>query len=190
MWSLYLPPIICCNKVCTMRRKWLAMVYMMLKPIWKPPHNNRIIFWWKITMNWPRIWNWCCKVSTGFILCRQMPTCTKCSLHKCIVFFTDTANVVIDRLEEKSKAISLTQLVAFGKTLPRMKEDLARMKEITNGLRVNASQLSDGECGRQWNAIRISFYLAEAIAIELFTFMSRRLPVAVDWPSTALHTKK
>lgn len=59
-------------------------------------------------------------------------------------YWIDTANVVIDRLEEQSKAISLTQLAVFVETLPKMKTDLSRMKEITNGLRVNASQLSDG----------------------------------------------
>lgn len=53
----------------------------------------------------------------------------------------DTANVVIDRLEEQSKAISLTQLDTFVKTLPKMKADLNRMKEITNVLRVNASTI-------------------------------------------------
>lgn len=56
----------------------------------------------------------------------------------------DTAQVVITELNEKSKAISLTQLAAFVDTLPRIERDLYRMKEITSGLRVNASQLSDG----------------------------------------------
>lgn len=51
---------------------------------------------------------------------------------------------MIDRLEERSQAISLTQLTLFVNALPQMQNDLIRMKEITNGLRVNASQLSDG----------------------------------------------
>lgn len=58
--------------------------------------------------------------------------------------FSDTASFVIDRLEEESKAISVTKLSMFVTALPQMKEDLQRMKYITNGLRINASQLSDG----------------------------------------------
>lgn len=56
----------------------------------------------------------------------------------------ETADFVIDRLAEKSQAVSLTQLAAFVDALPRIKTDLARMQEITKELRVNASQLSDG----------------------------------------------
>lgn len=56
----------------------------------------------------------------------------------------DTADVVITQLKEKSKAVSLTQLATFVETLPQIEQDLHRMKEITNGLRVNATQLSDG----------------------------------------------
>lgn len=38
----------------------------------------------------------------------------------------------------------LTQLATFVELLPHIKGDLNRMKDITNGLRANASQLSDG----------------------------------------------
>lgn len=60
------------------------------------------------------------------------------------VCISDTAEVVITQLKEKSKAVSLTQLATFVETLPQIEKDLHRMKEITGGLRVNASQLSDG----------------------------------------------
>lgn len=53
--------------------------------------------------------------------------------------------MVITQLKEKSKAVSLTQLATFVETLPQIEKDLNRMKEITGGLRVNASQLSDGK---------------------------------------------
>lgn len=39
----------------------------------------------------------------------------------------------------------MTQLATFVETLPQIEKDLNRMKEITGGLRVNASQLSDGK---------------------------------------------
>lgn len=52
--------------------------------------------------------------------------------------------MVITQLKEKSKAVSLTQLATFVENLPQIERDLHRMKEITAGLRVNASQLSDG----------------------------------------------
>lgn len=51
---------------------------------------------------------------------------------------------MIDRLEERTKAVSVTQLATFVKALPMMKDDLNRMRVITEGLRINASQLSDG----------------------------------------------
>jgi prominin 1 len=56
----------------------------------------------------------------------------------------DTATIVVDKLEETSKAVSLKKLTTFAQTLPTIKSDLMRMKIITNDLRVNASQLSDG----------------------------------------------
>lgn len=52
---------------------------------------------------------------------------------------------MITQLKEKSKAVSLTQLATFVETLPQIEKDLNRMKDITGGLRVNASQLSDGK---------------------------------------------
>lgn len=51
---------------------------------------------------------------------------------------------MIDRLAEKSQAVSLTQLAAFVDALPHIKANLTRMRDITKNLRVNASQLSDG----------------------------------------------
>lgn len=49
-----------------------------------------------------------------------------------------------DKLKEESKAMYLTQLATFVDLLPEIRGDLIRMKDITNGLRSNASQLSDG----------------------------------------------
>lgn len=57
---------------------------------------------------------------------------------------SDTADVVTNKLKEESKAVYLTQLATFVELLPHIKRDLNRMKDITNGLRANASQLSDG----------------------------------------------
>lgn len=56
----------------------------------------------------------------------------------------DAADVVTTKLKEESKAVYLTQLATFVELLPHIKGDLNRMKDITNGLRANASQLSDG----------------------------------------------
>lgn len=63
--------------------------------------------------------------------------------------FAETADKVSNKLKEESKAVYLTQLAVFVKLLPEIKGDLFRMKEITNGLRSNASQLSDGK----WNSL-------------------------------------
>lgn len=51
---------------------------------------------------------------------------------------------MIDQLEEKSKAVSLTHLAAFAVALPDIRRDMMRMQAITNDLRINASQLNDG----------------------------------------------
>lgn len=59
-------------------------------------------------------------------------------------FISDTTNLVITELETKSKAYSLTQVSNFADNLDAIKDDLARMRTITNELRLNASQLSDG----------------------------------------------
>lgn len=64
--------------------------------------------------------------------------------------------MVTTKLKQESKAVYLTQLALFVKLLPEIKDDLIRMKEITNGLRLNASQLSDGESFRSSNASAIS----------------------------------
>lgn len=52
--------------------------------------------------------------------------------------------MVINQLEDESKAHSLTQVADFAESLDQIKRDFNRMQVITNGLRVNASQLSDG----------------------------------------------
>lgn len=52
--------------------------------------------------------------------------------------------MVINELEVKSNAVSLTQVANFADSLAQIKTDLNRMNNITSGLRVNASQLSDG----------------------------------------------
>lgn len=60
------------------------------------------------------------------------------------LFCADTTDFVINQLEVTSQAVSLTQVANFAESLDETKIDLERMKTITNGLRVNASQLSDG----------------------------------------------
>lgn len=62
-----------------------------------------------------------------------------------VLLLAETADVVIDQLEEKSKAVSLTQLAAFVVALPGIRRDMIRMQEITGYLRINASQLNDGK---------------------------------------------
>ncbi|KAG4077541.1 hypothetical protein HA402_002968 [Bradysia odoriphaga] len=57
---------------------------------------------------------------------------------------SETTDVVIDELEIRSKAHSLTQVANFANSIPQIKIDLNRMRVITNNLRLNASQLSDG----------------------------------------------
>ncbi|XP_037044622.1 prominin-like protein isoform X5 [Bradysia coprophila] len=57
---------------------------------------------------------------------------------------SETTDVVIDELEIRSKAHSLTQVANFANSIPQIKKDLNRMRDITNNLRLNASQLSDG----------------------------------------------
>lgn len=56
----------------------------------------------------------------------------------------ETADVVINELETKSKAYSLTQVANFADNIDQIKLDLGRMRNITTHLRLNASQLSDG----------------------------------------------
>lgn len=57
---------------------------------------------------------------------------------------SDTGGIVFEDLKEKSKAVSFRHLNEFVDHLPKIEKDLKRMKHITNELRVNASQLSDG----------------------------------------------
>ncbi|XP_055915367.1 prominin-like protein isoform X2 [Eupeodes corollae] len=56
----------------------------------------------------------------------------------------NTSSSLIRKLEETSKAVSLNHLVNFLADLPKINVKLHRMKNITNELRVYASQLSDG----------------------------------------------
>lgn len=53
--------------------------------------------------------------------------------------------MVINKLESESNAYSLTQVANFADSLGQIKIDLNQMRIITNGLRLNASQLSDGK---------------------------------------------
>lgn len=55
--------------------------------------------------------------------------------------FSETADVVIDQLEEKSKAVSLTQLAAFAEALPNIRRDMIRMQNITKLLQSSAAEL-------------------------------------------------
>ncbi len=66
------------------------------------------------------------------------------SLDDTFFAFIETTDVVINELEVASKAQSLTQVANFADNLGQIQEDLARMRTITNNLRLNASQLSDG----------------------------------------------
>ncbi|XP_055844370.1 prominin-like protein isoform X1 [Episyrphus balteatus] len=56
----------------------------------------------------------------------------------------NTSGSLIRKLEETSKAVSLNHLMDFLDNLPDINVKLHRMKNITNELRVYASQLSDG----------------------------------------------
>lgn len=56
----------------------------------------------------------------------------------------DTSEIVIKRFENESRVISLVELNVFVNSLPKVKEDLARMAFLTKDLRVKASQLNDG----------------------------------------------
>lgn len=62
-----------------------------------------------------------------------------------IIVVIETADTVILKFENASKAISLTQLTKFAETLPQIKINLERMRIITKDLRINASQLNDGK---------------------------------------------
>ncbi|KAJ6641812.1 Prominin-like protein, partial [Pseudolycoriella hygida] len=57
---------------------------------------------------------------------------------------SETSDVVINQLEVTSNATSLIQVTNFAESLDEIRIDLDRMRTITNGLRLNASQLSDG----------------------------------------------
>ncbi|XP_036337635.1 prominin-like protein isoform X4 [Rhagoletis pomonella] len=56
----------------------------------------------------------------------------------------ETSSFIIKELEQKSMAVSLIYLTDFLEKLPQLRLKLQKMKNITNELRVNASQLSDG----------------------------------------------
>ncbi|XP_065075957.1 prominin-like protein isoform X2 [Ochlerotatus camptorhynchus] len=56
----------------------------------------------------------------------------------------EASDIIIQRLEEESKAEKLNTLNAFVEQLPAIKNNLDRMTLLTRELRVNASQLNDG----------------------------------------------
>lgn len=56
----------------------------------------------------------------------------------------EASDIIIQRLEEESKAEKLTTLNDFVEQLPAIKKNLDRMTLLTRELRVNASQLNDG----------------------------------------------
>ncbi|XP_059619971.1 prominin-like protein isoform X2 [Phlebotomus argentipes] len=64
--------------------------------------------------------------------------------HHLHQMLNETATMTMTRLDEASNATSLTQLNNFVQTLPQVKRNLERLKELTNDLRANASQLNDG----------------------------------------------
>ncbi|XP_055688743.1 prominin-like protein isoform X2 [Lutzomyia longipalpis] len=64
--------------------------------------------------------------------------------HHLHQMLNETATVTMTRLDEASNAISLTQLNDFVQTLPQVRGNLERLKDLTNDLRTNASQLNDG----------------------------------------------
>lgn len=57
----------------------------------------------------------------------------------------EASDVIIQRLEEESKAEKLNTLNEFVEQLPAIKLNLDRMTLLTRELRVNASQLNDGK---------------------------------------------
>ena len=59
--------------------------------------------------------------------------------------FLDAAGFVFNGLKDKSEADSFRDLDTFVNNLPEVQKKLVQMKEITNELRVKASQLSDGK---------------------------------------------
>lgn len=59
------------------------------------------------------------------------------------LMLTESGDYVLDKLKIQSRAESLYQLSEFAEALPQVEKDLRRIKAITNGLRTNATQLSD-----------------------------------------------
>lgn len=68
----------------------------------------------------------------------------------------EASDIIIQRLEEESKAEKLNTLNDFVEQLPAIKLNLDRMTLLTRELRVNASQLNDG----MW-LLRFSIYAFE-----------------------------
>lgn len=141
MSLLHSRPTIYCNKVWKMQPQRHDMASPTRRNFYIQHHCNRTTFWWKTTKSWPVTWNWCWKVCV--VCSEQMCSSCETSIFD-YVFRLDTADVVTNKLKEESKAVYLTQLATFVELLPHIKRDLNRMKDITNGLRANASQLSDG----------------------------------------------
>lgn len=79
----------------------------------------------------------------------------------------EASDVIIQRLEEESKAEKLNTLNEFVEQLPAIKLNLDRMTLLTRELRVNASQLNDGK----W-LLRF-FFLCFALNFHIFPRPSR-----------------
>lgn len=66
-------------------------------------------------------------------------------LIKDIFCFEECSDIVLEQLAEYSNATALTEVVNIVNGLAGIKDNLMFMKRATNELRVNASQLNDGE---------------------------------------------
>lgn len=74
------------------------------------------------------------------------------------------SDIIIQRLEEESKAEKLNTLNDFVEQLPLIKENLDRMSNLTRELRVNASQLNDGQwCYVNWS--HVSLFLIHCFSV-------------------------
>lgn len=61
-----------------------------------------------------------------------------------MIFILETSEIVIEKLDNTSKSLSLNQLKTFVDILPSISLDLDRMTHLTAELRLHASQLNDG----------------------------------------------
>lgn len=56
-----------------------------------------------------------------------------------------TSSIIFDELLSYSNAVSMTEVTNIVNGLPAIQNDLELLKSSTNAIRVNASQLNDGE---------------------------------------------